>query len=362
LKVCRKLRDPLFRTYSAIDIFLMTRPPSVIDIAYRLATSGRTINNLIALANAVRGTSYPHGLVQQRDSILDISSPLLFGSVQRRMDMVLGNLLTEKNWFDAAAQGRPVVTRRRVRDLGIIVNEAIDHRKRTGNRTILLLPELSIPRRWVRRLASRLLEENVDLVTGLEYRKSGKKVVNEAIGVFGIGYRAGIVCSWRKNRPATGELIELARLNLRLQGDRKPSVLTVNTDSGTVGTLICSELLDIVRRSTLLGRVDVLLVPAWNPDTSTFEHTIQTASNDLHCYVAVANNAKFSDCRIYVPLKKRYLRDVTRIVCRDQPDTIAASLDLDALRLFQKESLRHPTHPPDDFKPIPPGYRFHRPD
>lgn len=40
--------------------------------------------------------------------------------------------------------------------------------------------------------------------------------------------------------------------------------------------LISSELLDRERRSSLLGRIDVLIVPAWNIDTGTFDHTIQT--------------------------------------------------------------------------------------
>lgn len=362
LNICKRTKDGVFQSMTPLSVFLMTRPPTTLDISYRLALARQSMSRLTELVNSVRGTRYPEGIVRQTEkSTIDISSVIRIGSGHQEIDVVLGNLLSKKDWFDAAAKGAPMTTRDRVNDLGQIVNSAIDHRRRTKKKTLLLLPELSIPRRWIRRLASRLLEEEVDFVAGLEYRPIKKRVVNEAIGVFGVGYHAGIVCSWPKSRPARHEAQELDRLNLTLLEHERTPVLAVNTDAGTIATLICSELLDINVRGSLLGRIDLLLVPAWNQDTGTFDHTIQTTSNDLHCYVAVANNAAFSDCRIYGPFKARHLRDVCRIVCRNDAGTIAASVDIAALRAFQQQSLAQPMQTLNSFKPLPPGYKYKRP-
>lgn len=137
--------------------------------------------------------------------------------------------------------------------------------------------------------------------------------------------------------------------------------MAVSTDFGAVSTLICSELLDVRLRAELLGRIDLLVVPAWNQDTATFDHTVQTTANDLHCYTAVVNNALFSDCRVQVPSDERYLRDACRLISRADDGTIAVALSADSLRKFQLASLADPTLKLTGFKPLPPGYQFRRP-
>jgi hypothetical protein len=123
--------------------------------------------------------------------------------------------------------------------------------------------------------------------------------------------------------------------------------------------LICSELLDVRARGSLLGRIDLLAVPAWNQDTATFDHTIQTA-NDLHCFVAVANNALYSDSRVQVPSEERHERDACRLISRAEESVIAVVISPDELRKFQLASLANPSAKVDGFKPIPPGYEFKR--
>jgi hypothetical protein len=88
-------------------------------------------------------------------------------------------------------------------------------------------------------------------------------------------------------KPAREE--ERKLLSLGIQFKRSPRVppLAVQTKGGTISTLICSELLEVERPAALMGRIDLLLVPSWNPDTATFDHTIQTTANDVHCYVAI---------------------------------------------------------------------------
>ena len=361
LQTCREQRDKPFERLSALEVLLMTRPPTAFDTAYRWAQAGNPLSTLMPTVNALRGTRYDEETIREVDEFtIDITRPSPWVGQRKELNVVLGNLQAGENGPWAAAEGCPEMTRRRVTSLGRVVNSTIERSIRTGVSTLLLLPELSLPRRWLRPLADRLIAENIGLVVGLDYANGLDGVVNEAVGVFPAGFHATAVCRWRKSRPAREEAKELLERGLQFVTGSSASTLVINTDNGALGTLICSELLDVELRGSLLGRIDVLLVPAWNKDTSTFDHTVQTVANDLHCYVAVANNAMFSDCRLQTPSDKRYLRDACRLIWRNEDEVISALIDVDALRLFQQRSLRDAKVNPNGFKPVPPGYKYRR--
>ena len=359
---CAQLHDRAYQGLMAASVLLMTRPPSAFDVAWRWAEAGRPIGTLIPTLNAIRGTRYDENVIRLSDDYTMDIAPIGFWEEQRRQELlvVLGNLQAGKEGPWPAAMGHTDLSRARLTSLGRIVNLAIERRVRSGKSTVLVLPELALPRRWLRPLSERLIAEGISCVTGLEYLRRSNGVLNEAVGVFAAGRHATAVCRWPKSRPARIEAIELWKRKLQFIEHSAEAATVINTDSGTLGTLICSELLDVRLRATLLGRIDLLLVPAWNQDTATFDHTVQTSANDLHCYVAVANNARFSDCRVQTPSDKRYLRDTARLICRDEDEVIATTLDIDALRRFQQRSLADPSSDPDGFKPIPPGYVFRR--
>ena len=349
-------------------VLLMTRPPSAFDVSYRWARAKFPLLELGDVTNAVRWTRYGDSVARQRDpETIDVVGSLdrLLGIQPTAVVIVLGNLHTDIGWSRSAAKGKPVRSSERIRRLGEVVNAAIRHGHQSGRSgldTLLVLPELSLPLRWLRPLAARLTGERLSFIAGLEYQHVQNGVVNEAVGVFAPGYNAAAVCLWPKSLPAREEIKELADCGQVFAAQPISAPLVVNTAYGAVSTLICSELLDVRARGALRGRIDLLAVPAWNKDTATFDHTIQTTANDLHCYVALANNAAYSDCRVQVPSKERYLRDAGRLICREQDMTIAAKIDIAALRSFQEASLAITTEDPDpnQFKPIPPGYKIKR--
>jgi hypothetical protein len=359
LRACEEMRDPTYTGASVVDVLTMTRPPTAFDIARRWSKAARVASDLVNVINAVRGTHYDSEVVRSEGpNSIDISSPFHFDNVGDVL-VVLGNLPTETAWWEAAAKGRPIVTKERMRAIGDIVNEAIKLRYRTKKSTLLVLPELSLPADLLRALTDRLMAEGVNLIAGLEYSASTAGVVNEAIGVFTPGFRATAVCWWRKTLPARPEAKELARLKIKFV-EHQPVDLVMTTDFGAISTLICSELLDVRSRAALRGRIDLLIVPSWNQDTATFDHTVQTTANDLHAFVAVANNSLYSDCRIQVPSDERHLRDACRLICRTQAMTIASTVSASALRDFQLASIKNPLGKRKGFKPLPPGYEFKR--
>jgi hypothetical protein len=48
----------------------------------------------------------------------------------------------------------------------------------------------------------------------------------------------------------------------------------------------------LVRRvADLLGRADIVLCPAWNRDTPSYDHLVQSVGFQLHAIIRIANNA-----------------------------------------------------------------------
>ncbi len=347
---------------SELDILLMTRPPSQFDIAARWAKAGRSMAELASTTNAVRGNRYSADVIRQpHGHVVDIATAGLEPNPVSDILVVLGNLRTSDDHWAAAANGTPILTRQRMAAIGRVVNEAIRLRHWKKKPTMLVLPELSLPKRLLRPLARRLVQEGINLVAGIEYSQSASGVVNETVGVFAPGFSVSAVCWWPKTLPARGEERELLKLVPPVKFARHNNQpACINTDWGAFSILICSELLDVKLRASLLGQIDVLIVPAWNPDTTTFDHTVQTTANDLHCFVAVANNAKYSDSRLHLPADKRHERDGCRLISRSDDSVIAVEVSAESLRAFQRRSLATPQAKHDGFKPLPPGYSFRR--
>ena len=336
ITISREMNDIVYSDASAVEILLMSHPPSMFDVAYRCARARRPPSDATEIINAIRGTNYWPTMFRARDeSILDAARNV---EPKRSPIIVLGNLLIRDSWLTAAASGVAALTAERARHLNEVVNVATTKRDRTDRDIVLVLPELSLPHLWLRQLADRLISEEVNLVAGLEYSRVGTQVRNEAVGVFTTGHGTAAVCLWPKTRPARREYQELQKLHVTMVEHDGPRWL-VNTDFGTLSVLICSEMLDVERWTQLRGRVDAIFVPAWNQDIATFDQTIQTTASDVHCYVAVANNARFSDCRVYVPAYERYERDVCRLLLPSEVDTIGCEIDVRKLRGFQLASI-----------------------
>jgi predicted amidohydrolase len=125
----------------------------------------------------------------------------------------------------------------------------------------------------------------------------------------------------------------------------------------SVGILICSELLNIERRGALRGKVDLLFIPAWNRDLSTFDSLVNATALDLHCFVVVANNRRYGDSRIRVPARESYQRDVCQLRGGEEDHFVCAVLRVKDLRAFQRAGTVAKNYP---FKPLPEGYLYAR--
>jgi hypothetical protein len=360
----------------AAQLFLCTRPPSYFDIArrwlYRVEKDGfarDVFERLLAVVNAVRGTEYRHPVGQVLDaSTVSIESfwagePLPGSSSPLDPRVILGNLsVTNEAWMAAATRlphapyNAPMLTLDRLQGVARVIEKAT--RVARGRvAAVLVLPELSLPRRWFRTMSNHVVRLGTfGLVTGLEYLHDPKhpQVSNQVFAVLPGPFSSAAAWPWTKRLPAREEGLQLGKLKPAASFPPAPSRsvprTVVKSPWGSLSVLICSELIEARRVADLLGRVDVVLCPAWNTDTSSYDHLIQSAGFQLHSIIAIANNGHYSDCRAWAPRSERWERDLCRLIERDVDDVVHVDIPLASLVAF------HQGGSDKGWKPLPPDW------
>ena len=360
----------------AARLFLCTRPPSYFDIArrwlYRVEKDGfapDVFERLLAIVNAVRGTEYRNAVGRVIDpSTVSIESfwaeePPPGSSAPLDPRIILGNLKISKLAWTAAATRTahvpynvPVLTLARLRGVANIIEKAT-RVSRSRVSAVLVLPELSLPRRWFRTVSNHVVRlGRFSLVTGLEYNHDPKHphVSNQVFAVLPGPFSSVAAWPWTKRLPAREEGSELAKLKPPVSFPTPPSSsmprTVVKSALGSLSVLICSELIEARRVADLLGRVDVVLCPAWNTDTASYDHLVQSVGFQLHSIIAIANNGHYSDCRAWAPRFERWERDLCRLIERDVDDIVYVDIPLADLVDF------HNGRVVGGWRPLPPDW------
>lgn len=387
VKRCEVLKDSPWVLPPA-RLFLSIRPPSYFDIArrwlYRVEREGFSADifeKLLSVVNAVRGTKYadPVGTVADSStvSIESFWSDESFGNSTTEPRIILGNLVVEDAAWEAAATrvatsavGRPMLTLERLRGLAKVLEKA--SRVAHGHASaVLVLPELSIPRPWFRALSNHVVRfGRFGMVVGLEYLHDPVQpfVRNQVFAVLPGPFSSVATWPWTKGLPANEERVRLAGLPTPVMfppasKSSRPRTV-VKSPWGSLSILICSELIEARRVADLLGRADVVLCPAWNQDTSSYDHLIQSAGFQLHSIIAIANNGHYSDCRAWAPRSVRWQRDLCRLIERDVDDVVHVDIPLSSLVAFHT-GTRRATSPAtttggkaatQEWRPLPPDW------
>lgn len=376
-EVCAGNNDRIYSKVHPLDLLLTHRPPTYTDILLRWLRADTGLAGLVDVINAVRGTRYASLPMSEEGGVVtvDASDEVIVGpSGVGTTRVILGNLCTEDSWWKDSLSS-PALTRERQRRFSRVFNKALYAARRAarkGRPSLLVLPELSLPQRWLREVLRHLSWKApyLSLIAGLEYRNVGAKVFNEAVCFVPRTFAAAAAWVWTKNRPAHAEGPLLKDNGFSFgRRSRKQRFTVMSTEHGKFIPLICSELLEVDSRAELLGRVDVVLVPAWNRDQTSFEYALQATSLDLHSFVAVANNGVYSDCRIRGPYDTVWRRDACRLSARGENEIVLADLPIDHLRDYRrdptayelkiatwaKKRRKHPDKAPwPSWKPAPP--------
>ncbi|MFN3788748.1 RNA-directed DNA polymerase [Massilia sp.] len=272
----------------------------------------------------------------------------------------ISSLKTVQGSYSAAALGRQDVSRERYERIERLINQAL---KAYPKPTHLLLPELSLPDRWVETVSSLLRDAGISLIAGLDYHHTYPDFIHsEAVLILTddrLGFPASVQIRQQKSLPAAGEEYDL----LKTFGKQWPPKLReaekpIYIHNGFhFGLLICSELQNVNHRLNFQGRVDCMMVLSWNRDLETFSALVESSSLDVHAHIALVNNRIYGDSRVRAPAKANHGRDLCRIRGGENEHVVVVEIDIDQLRAFQSRATRWPGEK-DPYKPVPEGFQI----
>ncbi len=272
----------------------------------------------------------------------------------------ISSLSTSDEAWSGAASGTSDLSRLRYSRVANIVNHAVRAWPRP---THLLLPELSLPERWLRSVSKALGNSGISLIAGLDYvHPTSQSVYSEVVLVLSddrLGYPSFVQIRQRKGEPAPREEKSLLVLHGKTWESKSGPKPVYNHKGFCFSILVCSELLNLSYRADLQGKIDSLLVLSWNRDLETFSSLIEAATLDLHACVAFVNNRRYGDSRVRIPAKKNYHRDLCRVRGGDNEYLLVVPIEFQRLRSFHSRAKRWPNDD-DFFKPVPEGFCISR--
>ncbi|MBB4369924.1 hypothetical protein GGD63_002717 [Bradyrhizobium sp. cir1] len=287
-------------------------------------------------------------------SLADLSGEASYAPVR----LGISSLLTTTASWRAAASGSSDTSPARYERIRTIVNQAISSKPKP---THLLLPELSIPDRWIRTISELLHASNINLIAGLDYRLGGNNSIHsDAVLVLiddRLGFPASVQIRQPKSLPAPKEEEDLLLLFGRSWSEIEPTKPIYIHGGFCFGVLVCSELQNIEHRSHFQGYVDCVVILSWNQDLETFSALVESASLDVHAPIALVNNRAYGDSRVRAPAKQHHRRDLCRLRGGENEHLVVVELDVATLRAFQSRARRWPSDA-DPFKPVPEGFKI----
>lgn len=353
-----------------------TRPLDGFEISTRLPVEA--FNDLAKTVQAFRGsdaysidvevTTETRGGFQR----VRVGSP--YRVFRRNMDSaiiaVASMEISDNEWEDSLKSPVPL-TEGRYRRMRRILTETLASK---GPVDYLVLPELSLPRRWVKTLTEQLATNGISLIAGVEYGVIGTQVHNQAVVSLWSGstppfpvvrFETKTAAAWHERdelsvptppaRPRPGYTL--------VPSMGKPNLYE---HSGFhFAALICSDLTNIELRAPLRGQIDALFVLEWNPDVDGFSAIVESSASDLHAFVIQVNNRQYGDSWIRAPFCERFRRDVLRVKGGWDDYVVLGRINFQQLREFQdkrptmscKEQAGQGLQP--GFKPVPIAFALH---
>ncbi|MBQ2771102.1 MAG: hypothetical protein IJB12_03625 [Methanocorpusculum sp.] len=235
---------------------------------------------------------------------------------------------------------------------------------------LVIFPELSIPHRWLPKLSQWARQHQIGLIFGMEYifsqaeRRDSSGIPDSDRVPFSIlnptaailpfevkgEYKSCCIVLRGKNHYAPQELDEFRKCGY-LPSDNSEYLYHLYNWHGAQFTIYnCFEMADIAQRSLFRSNVDFVAGCSVNKDIRYFTDIVDSASRDLHCYVAYVNASQFGGSCILQPAKNEG-RVLASISGGTTPSLITGDLKIQDLRIFQTSQLSK-----IQFKPLPPGF------
>ena len=247
---------------------------------------------------------------------------------------------------------KPIITSDRKTYLNRILDEALK-----VSADVLVFPEISIPVSRLFWLADYARKNQQAMIFGLEHWVINKHAMNFIVEFLPIkvdGYRSLVMNIRLKNHYSPEEVDLLTGYGYKIPENKRIKYDLIHWRNVSFTAFNCFELCNIEHRSYFRSRIDVLFASEFNRDVPYFSNIVESATRDLHCYIAQSNDSKYGDSRLTQP-KKSIHRDIVNIKGGIFPTIIVGELDIEGLRDFQVLDYNG-QNKSGIFKPTPPDF------
>ncbi len=345
--------------YIPTGAFCYTRRPKLFDFSisnrewYKNGDDNKRFGDQMKSYNYL-DTEMPH-IVKSEDQIT-VEWNNEKNDERKSVDIAFSHFKSTDNYYSCQLNGIAGCIERKdqIQRVASLINKNSHEINKTD---YLVFHEISFPRKLMS-FTCKNTSTKTNLILGLEYSKINNSVCNEVAICIKVGYpfwsalcfiQSKIIPAVHENNSIRDEGLQYLPLSI--------DKFVFNIDQFRFSTLICNEFLDINNRANLRGLIDCLIVIAWNQDTTVYDSLTQSATMDLHSFVAIINNRKYGDSRLHGPYKKSFKRDVLRVSGGNSDLIMIGTVDHHALKEFQIEKQKNPVYNPnDEFKPLPSGF------
>lgn len=285
--------------------------------------------------------------------------------ILQNVRIALANLEISEKDVKASYLDKPNLTVERRDTIYSILNQITNQ----GGADVLILPEASVPYRWMTLLCEQVRVKNMAAVFGLEHWIKDGFAYNILVTLLPVKINArinrdedttqffdAVIPIFRiKNHYSPDEIEELEGYHHKIPQPKPHFYHLFNWRGLKFTTFNCFELADISHRSLFKSKIDFLIACEYNSDVNYFSNIAESACRDLHCFFIQANSANFGDSRITQPVKTE-IKDIIRIKGGINPTPLIGYINVKGLREFQYKEWNLQLRDKSSFKPTPPGF------
>ena len=222
---------------------------------------------------------------------------------------------------------------------------------------IILMPELSLPRGYIKDLKRLSCKVGSIIIAGVDYKKNQKerRVMNQGV-VFiprewpkDVSSRGAKEFYFGKTYPAPKEEKKLKDRNWDFEGDSRLWLFDAG-EYGKFAVCICYDFIDVERYLMYRKKIHHLFVLAYNRDIKFFYHIAETIARTVFCNVVVCNTGHFGGSVAVAPYYDPKLRTIYR---HEGKGLFTFQVVQIPVYWLEQAKLEKDTEP--KFKSLPPG-------
>ncbi len=346
---------------------------SVLDASFNLFYKiNRPHSNSSAAKGKVRYEYFKCSPLRKRDGLfhsipdnVEVSELYLKNGGSKKEDyrIALVNKYVDSKNFESSLDGKPNLTIERAE----MFDWMLDQVGQIKSVDIFVLPELALPHDYIKRFVRFSARRQIAFVSGVEHLRVGKIGFNFVLTCLPVnvnGDKDAIPILRLKNHYAPEEELWISGKYMVTPVPRPYRYDLFVWRDLYFSTYYCYELANIYHRAIFSSMVDLICAPVWNVDTHYYDHIIESATRDIHCYFVQANTSQYGDTRLTRPTD-HIRKDKAKIkggTVSDYKVTLAVGdIEVKKLRDFQSVAFvaqKELNKNKKSFKPTPPDFNL----